>query len=87
MFCSNICKKCSSKGGSIMKKEQKHNDVLCLLKYLISAILLFIALATFSLLICTYSSKNFSIEDKTTMLLVIIFSSYGAYLTYILLQD
>jgi len=70
-----------------MKKEQKHNDVLFLLKYLIPAILLFIALATFSLLICTYSSKNFSIEDKTTILLVIIFSSYGAYLTYILLQD
>lgn len=64
-------KKCSSKGGSIMKKEQKHNDVLFLLKYLIPAILLFIALATFSLVICTYSSKNFSIEDKTTMLLVI----------------
>ncbi len=70
-----------------MKKEQKYNNVLFWLKYLIPAVLLFIALVAFSLLICTYSNKNISIEDKTTMLLVIIFSNYGAYLAHVLLQD
>ena len=70
-----------------MKKEQKHDNILFWIKYLIPAILLFIALVAFTLLIYTYSSKNFSIEDKTTMILVVIFGNYGAYLTHVLLQD